>query len=60
MPVAEALAALEHCTNTHYGHLIEPIRDELDADRQIFGTEALGDRQRGQSGQIERRGRRHD
>src|SRR5882757_9811790 len=32
MPVAEATAALEHCTKTQYGRLIEPVGDELDAD----------------------------
>jgi hypothetical protein len=41
MPVAEAAAPLEDCTKTQYGHLIEPLCDELDADRQIFGTEAV-------------------
>jgi NADP-dependent 3-hydroxy acid dehydrogenase YdfG len=53
-PIAEAALAFEQCTQAQNGRLVEPLRDELDADRQLLRAVPVRHRECRQASQIER------
>ncbi|SHW91120.1 Uncharacterised protein [Mycobacteroides abscessus subsp. abscessus] len=58
--IAKATLAFQEPTEPQNGRLVEPLRDELDPDRQTLGAEPVGHRKCRQSSQIEWSRRTHD